>query len=56
MGGWKSGRIENLCLVRRVEKWRDEKLFCLVEIKNKRMKNKVDINLLLCPYKYINKK
>ena len=33
---WKSGRIEvfsfpHLCLVERVEKWRDEKLFGLVE-------------------------
>ena len=46
----------HLCLVRGVEKWRDVKLFCLVEIKNERMKNKVDINLLLCFYKYINKK
>ena len=40
----------HLCLVGRVEKWRDGKLFYLVEIKNERMKNKVDINLLLCPY------
>ena len=46
----------HLCLVGGVEKWRDVKLFCLVEIKNERMKNKVDINLLLCLYKYINKK
>ena len=46
----------HLCLVEGVEKWRDGKLFCLVEIKNERMKNKVDINLLLCLYKYINKK
>ena len=40
----------HLCLVGGVEKWRDKKLFCLVEMKNKRMKNKVDINLPLCPY------
>ena len=40
----------HLCLVGRVEKQRDEKLFCLVEIKNERMKNKVDINLPLYPY------
>ena len=47
------GRMENgedrkvfsfpdLCLVERVEKWRDEKLFGLVE-------NKVRINLPSCP-------
>ena len=35
--------FSNLCLVGRVEKWRDEKLFYLIE-------NKVYINLLLCPY------
>ena len=45
-----------LCLVRRVEKWMDEIFIYLVEIKNKRMKNKVDINLLLCSQKYIKKK
>ena len=45
-----------LCLVRRVEKWMDEIFIYLVEIKNERMKNKVDINLPLCPYKYMNKK
>ena len=52
MEKWKDRKdlaFSHLCLVRRVEKWRDEKLFCLVEIKNERMKNKVDINLLLCP-------
>ena len=53
LGGWKSGRIEKwknrkdfsfsyLCLVGRVEKLRDGKLFCLVE-------NKVCINLPSCP-------
>ena len=40
----------HLCLVGRVKKWRDGKLFYLVKIKNERMKNKVDINLPLCPY------
>ena len=40
----------HLCLVRKVEKQRDGKKFCLVEIKNERMKNKVDINLPLYPY------
>ena len=32
-----------LCLIERVEKWRDRKLFCLVEMKNKRTKNRVFI-------------
>ena len=35
----------HLCLVGRMENWRDEKLICLVEKKNKRMENEVDINL-----------
>ena len=59
MEKWKDRKdlvFPHLCLVRRVEKWMDEIFIYLVEIKNKRMKNKVDINLLLCPYKYINKK
>ena len=29
---------------------RNEKLICLVEMKNGRMENKVGINLPLCPY------
>ena len=37
-----------------IEKWRDEKLLCLVEKKNERTLNVVHINLLLCPY-YIKK-
>ena len=40
----------HLCLVGKVEKQNDGKLFCLVEIKNEIMKNKVDINLPLYPY------
>ena len=32
-----------------MEKWKDRKLICLVEKKNERMKNEVDINLQLCP-------
>ena len=40
----------HLYLVGGVKKYRDGKLFCLVEIKNEKMKNKVDINLSLCPY------
>ena len=53
MEKWKDRKdlaFSHLCLVRRVEKWRDEKLFCLVEIKNEMMKNEVDINLPLYPY------
>ena len=37
-----------------IEKWRDEKLLCLVEKKNERTIHVVHINLLLCPY-YIKK-
>ena len=33
-----------------MKKWRNKKLNCLVEKKNERMKNKVDINLQLCPH------
>ena len=40
----------HLYLVGGVEKLRNEKLFCLVEIKNVRIENKVNINLPLCPY------
>ena len=32
-----------LYLVRRMEKWKDEKFICLVEKKNERMKNKISI-------------
>ena len=39
-----------VCLVGKMEKWRDEKLICLDEKKNERMKNIVGINLLLYPY------
>ena len=31
-----------------VEKWRDEKIFCLVKKKNKRIENRVCINLSSC--------
>ena len=56
MEGWKSGKIRiyfsfsHLYLVKRVEKLRDERLFCMVEIKNKRTENRVCINLQSCPY------
>ena len=39
-----------VCLVGEMEKWRDEKLICLDEKKNEKMKNIVDINLLLYSY------
>ena len=42
-GDKKDFSFSNLCLVGRVEKWRDENFFCLIE-------NKVCINLLLYPY------
>ena len=45
-GKWENRKdfmFSHLCLVGRVEKWRDEKLFYLVE-------NKVYINLSSCPY------
>ena len=40
----------HLCLIGRMEKQRNGKFFCLIEIKNEMMKNKVDINLPLYPY------
>ena len=40
----------HLCLIGEVEKWRDEIFFCLVEMKNKRIKNEVGINLSLYLY------
>ena len=42
--------FSDMSLVGRMEKWRDEKFICLVKKKNKRMENKIGINLLLCPY------
>ena len=49
---WKDRKdlvFSHVCLVDRVEKWRDGKLFCLVENKSERIENKVCINLPLCP-------
>ena len=45
-----------MCLVGEMKKWKDEKLVCLDEKKNERIKNIVGINLLLYPYylKYYN--
>ena len=48
---WKSRRdlvFSHLCLVGRMEKWRDGKLIFLVKKKNEKMENKVGINLQLC--------
>ena len=51
MGRGKSGKIEKkisfpyLCLVGKVEKWKDGKLFYLVKMKNVRIENRVCINL-----------
>ena len=50
LGDIKNLVLSHLCLVWGVKKWRNGKLFCLVKIKNERMKNKVDINLSLCLY------
>ena len=36
--------------LRRVEKWKDDKLFYLVEKKIEKIENRVCINLLSCPY------
>ena len=56
MGGWKiSGRIKKwkdrkylvfprVCLVGEMEKWKCEKLFCLVEKKSERIENVIYIN------------
>ena len=52
MEKWKDGKdlvFSRMCLVKRVEKWRDEKLFCLVEKKSERIENKVCIKLPLYP-------
>ena len=40
----------HVCLVGKMKKWNDEKLFCLVERKNEMMENEVSINLQLYPY------
>ena len=49
---WKDRKnlvLSRMCLVGRVEKWRDEKLFCLVEKKSERIENRVCIKLPLHP-------
>ena len=52
----KNFSFSHLCLVGRVEKWRDGTLFCLVYIKNERIENRVRINSQSCPYLIIKKK
>ena len=37
--------FSRMCLVGRIEKWRDEKLFYLIEKKSERIENKVSIKL-----------
>ena len=39
-----------LCLVKRMEKWRDRKFICFVEKKSKEIENEVGINLQLCSH------
>ena len=41
--------FSHMCLVGRIEKWRDENLFYLVEKKNEMIENKLRINLPLYP-------
>ena len=49
VGRQKKIQFSSVCLVEGVEKWRNEKLFCLVEQKSGRIENAVRINLLSCP-------
>ena len=47
MEKWEDGKylvFPLVCLVGEVKKWEDGKLFCLVEEKNRRMKNVIYIN------------
>ena len=49
---WKNRKdlvFSHICLIGRIEKWKDEKLFCLVEKKSERIENKIDIKLPLYP-------
>ena len=39
-----------MCLVRGMKKWKDKKLFCLVNEKSERIENVVYVNLFLYPY------
>ena len=49
VGRQKKIQFSSVCLVEGVEKWKNEKLFCLVEQKSGRIENVVRINLLSCP-------
>ena len=50
---WREDRkdlvFSHMCLVGRVEKWKDGKLFYLVEKKSERIENKICVNLPLYP-------
>ena len=49
---WKDRKdlvFSHMCLVGRVEKWKDGKLFYLVEKKSERIENKICVNLPLYP-------
>ena len=48
--------FSHVCMVRRVKKQKDEKLFCLIGKKKRRMKNVVYINRLLYHYYIMYKK
>ena len=53
MEKWKDKKDFNfphLCLVVMAEKWKDEKLFCLIKKENGRIENRVYINLPSYPY------
>ena len=68
IGGWKiNGKMKKredrkylifscVCLVGGMKKWKNEKLFCLVEKKSRRIKNVIYINWLLYHYYIIDKK
>ena len=56
---WEDGKylvFSLVCLVGGVEKWKDEKLYCLVGEKKWRMENLIYINWLLYSYYIIGKK
>ena len=44
MEEWKSGKKEKLSLIGGIERWRDEKLICLIKKKNEKIENIVVIN------------
>ena len=56
MGNRKDLVFHHMCLVGRMEKWKNEKLICLVEKKNENLEKVVCFNLLLCSYYVVYKK